>query len=54
MQISPLQRTAHASAATIQDMCIDHRCRDVCMTEQLLDGANVVTIFQQVRGEGVA
>jgi hypothetical protein len=33
-------------ATAIQDMSVDHRCADVAMPEQLLDGPNVVTIFE--------
>jgi hypothetical protein len=29
-------------------------CFDVFVAEQLLDGANVVAVFEQVGGEGVA
>src|SRR5205814_4739021 len=32
---------------------VDHRRADVAMAEQLLDGPDVVTVVEQVRGEGM-
>lgn len=48
-----VDRAPHAAATPIQDVGVDHRRRDVAMAEQLLDGANVIAGFQEVRREGV-
>ena len=37
-----------------QDKGVDHGRLDAPVAEELLDGADVVVIFQQVGGEGVA
>ena len=42
----PVRRTAHAEAATVQHMGVDHRGRDVLVTQQLLHRPDVVTILQ--------
>jgi hypothetical protein len=39
--------------AAIQDMGIDHRGTDISMPQELLSGRDVVSIFQQMCGEGV-
>ena len=39
---SPVQRTAHALAALVEHVRVDHRRRNVRMPEQLLDAADVV------------
>jgi len=44
----------HRESAPIQDMGIDHRGRHTAVAEQLLNGADVVAAFQQVRREAVA
>jgi len=38
---------------TVEHMSVDHGCFDVFVTEQFLDCANVVAVFQQVGGEGM-
>ena len=35
-------------------MCIDHRRTDILVAEQFLYGTDIVSTFEQVRGEGVA
>ena len=35
-------------------MGVDHRCRDVVVTQKLVDGPGVLAAFQQVRPEQVA
>src|SRR5690606_20717645 len=45
---SAIQRTEHATAAPIQDVRIDHRGADVAVSEQLLDGANVIALLEKV------
>lgn len=43
-----------AATVALQDVGVDHRRFHIRVTEELLDGANVVVVFQKVRGEGVA
>jgi hypothetical protein len=35
-------------------MRVDHRRAHVAVSEQLLDGANIITVLEQVCGEAVA
>ena len=35
-------------------MRVNHRSTNVSVAQQLLDGPNVITIFEQVSGEGMA
>ena len=49
----PVHGTAHARRPSVEDMGIDHRGLYILVTEKFLDGPNVVTAFEQVRGEGV-
>jgi hypothetical protein len=37
----------------VEDMDIDHRRLNVAMTPKLLDGSNVIDVFEQVGGEGI-
>jgi hypothetical protein len=48
-----VNRTANARRSTVEDMGIDHRCLDVAMAQEFLDRSNIVTAFEQVRGEGM-
>src|SRR6266700_2402909 len=50
----PVQRAHHASPTLVQHVRVDHRRRDVRMPEQLLHGADVVAIVQQMGGKGMA
>jgi hypothetical protein len=43
-----------AGGAAVEDVGVDHRGIQVVVTEQLLNGADVAAIFQQMGGEGVA
>ena len=45
---------AHAAPAFVHDVGVDHRRLDAGMAQQLLHGADVVAVLQQVRGERVA
>ena len=47
-------RAAYASAAAVEDMGVDHGGLEVAVTEQLLNGADVVAVGEQVGGEAVA
>lgn len=44
---------AHRPGTALQDMRVDHRRAHVVVTQQLLHGADVVAVFQQVGGEAV-
>jgi len=48
------QQSAIASAPSIEDMSIDHRRFNTFMTQQFLDGADVIAVFGQVSGKTVA
>lgn len=50
----PVGRAEDAAAAAVEDVGVDHRRADVAMAEELLDGADVVPILQEMCGEGVA
>ena len=49
-----VQRTFHSEPPALEHMGVDHRRFDVLVAEQLLDGPNVVAIFEKVGGEAVA
>ena len=44
-------RTSHSQCTSIEDVRIDHRCADIGMAKELLDCANVVPVFEQMRGK---
>ena len=52
--LQSIQRALCAAAAFLEDVGVDHRCADVCVAEQLLDGAEVVAVFEEVGRERVA
>ena len=45
---------AHGHAAALEDVGVDHGGLDILVAEQVLDGADVVAVLEQVGGEGVA
>ena len=47
-------QTLDAETAPVQDMGIDHCRSHILVTQKLLYGANVITIFQQVGREAVS
>jgi len=49
----PIQGAADGDAA-VEDVGVDHCRADVLVAEQFLDGADVVPVQQQVRGEAMA
>ena len=49
-----VERALHADARPVEHMGIDHRGADVLVAQQLLHGPNIVAVFQQMCGEGVA
>jgi hypothetical protein len=46
--------TADAASSVLDDVGVDHRRGNAAVAEELLHGADVVTAFQEVGGEGVA
>ena len=50
----PVERTPNAKAATVQHVQVRHRRGDVGMPEQLLHGANVVAVLEEVRRKRVS
>src|SRR5664279_4944214 len=52
--LQTVERAAHALAATVENVRVDHRRADVLVAEQLLDGADAVAALEQMRREGVA
>jgi len=47
-------RAANPSAASVQRMGVDHRRADIPMTQQLLDSADVIAIFEEMCSKGMA
>ena len=52
-QPESIQRAAHGLAAALKDVRVDHGGLDVFVAQPLLDGADIVVILQQVRGEAM-
>lgn len=50
---SPIERATHSAPTTVQHVRVDHRRRHVPVPEQLLNGADVVPVLEQVRRERV-
>ena len=44
---------AHSPVPLVQHVGVNHRLADVAVSEQLLDGADVVVVFQQMGREGM-
>ena len=49
-----VDRASDSPPATVQNMGVDHRGTDVGVSEKLLNCANIVAIFQQMGGKGMA
>ena len=49
-----VQGAADAAAAAVEDMGVDHGGADVAVTQELLNRADVVAVFQEMRREGVS
>jgi hypothetical protein len=50
---SRVERAAHAGGTEVEDVRVDHRRRDVAVSEKLLDGPDVLSALEEVRGKGV-
>lgn len=49
-----IRGASHSLASPVEHLRVDHRRLDVLVAEQLLDGANVVAVFEQMSGKGMA
>jgi len=49
-----VERTPDAEGPPLEDVSVDHGRRDVVVTQELLDGADVVARFEEVGCEAVA
>ncbi len=54
LRLDLVKRAADAAPATIEHVGVDHRRGHIAMAQQLLHGAYVVTLLQQVGGKRVA
>ena len=52
--LKSVEGTADAQSASVEDVGIDHRGPHVSMTEQFLDGSDVVSVPQEMRGKAVS
>jgi hypothetical protein len=53
-QLQEVGRALDSEAAAVEDVGVDHGGLDRAVSEELLDGADVVAIGEEVGGEGVA
>lgn len=49
-----VEGTADAGRAFVEDMSVDHGGFDVAVAEEFLNGSDVVAVFDEVGGEGMA
>jgi hypothetical protein len=49
-----IKRAANTKPALVEDMGVNHGGFDIFMTEQFLDGADVVAVLEQVGGKTMA
>jgi hypothetical protein len=49
--ISTIEGAANATWASVEDVGVDHRRANVVVSKELLDGADVVTLLQEVGGK---
>jgi hypothetical protein len=52
-KLSGIEWTADATATTIEDVHVDHRCANISVPEQFLHRVDIIAIFDQMRREGV-
>lgn len=52
--IAVIERTPDGKTSLIEDVRIDHGSSHVLVSEEFLDCTDVVAVFQQVGGEGMA
>ena len=51
---SAVEGAADAGRAAVEDVGVDHGCLNILVTEEFLNRSDIVAIFEQVGGEGVA
>ena len=51
--LQPICRAGDAQRASVEDVGVDHRRLEVAVAEELLDGANVRAVLEQVGGVAV-
>ena len=49
-----IEWASHTATPTVEDMGVNHRCRNIAVAEQLLNRANIVASLQQMRSKGMA
>lgn len=49
-----IERTFDSQSAALKHMSIDHGSFDVFMTQEFLDSANVIAVFEEMSGKGMA
>lgn len=52
--LEQIRGAGHASWASVEHVCVDHRGLHVAVTQQLLDRTDVGASFKQVRGKAMA
>ena len=48
-----IERALHATATTINDVGVNHRGRDILVSQQFLDCADIVAILNEMRREAM-
>ena len=49
-----IEGAGNPAPAPVEDMGVDHGGSDIGVSEQLLDGSDVVAVFDEMGGEGMA
>jgi hypothetical protein len=49
-----IQRAFYCHSTFLHDVCVNHCSADIFVSEQFLNGADIVAVFQQVGGKTVA
>jgi hypothetical protein len=52
--LSSIEGAANGSGSGVENVGVDHRGGDIGVTEQFLYGTDVIAVFKEVGGEGVA
>ena len=52
-QEHPVGRASDAGRPAVEDVSVDHRGTDVAVAQELLDGPDIVVVFEQMGGKGV-
>jgi hypothetical protein len=50
---SGVKRRFDSESTTLEDVGVDHGGFDIFVSEQFLDGTNIVTVLQKLGGEGM-